>query len=158
MGKAKHPIPEGSHTITPQLTVKNASQAIEFYKRAFGAEELNRMEGPGGAIMHAALKIGDSKFFVNDFMGDGEAPNLIPGKSPVTVHLYVPDADKLYKQAVSAGATAKMPVAEQFWGDRYGQLTDPYGHTWSIATHVEDLTREEMEHRMKEFMAHAPRR
>ena len=158
MTKAKSPIPEGSHTITPQLTVKNASQAIDFYKKAFGATELNRMEGPGGSIMHAALKIGDSKFFVNDLMGDGPGPTLTPGKSPVTVHLYVSDCDKVYNQAVSAGATATMPVAEQFWGDRYGQLTDPYGHTWSIATHVEDLTREEMEERMKQFMASAPRR
>jgi uncharacterized glyoxalase superfamily protein PhnB len=156
MAKAKSPIPPGSHTITPQLTVKNGNQAIEFYKKAFSATELNRMAGPGGTVMHAALKIGDSKFFVNDEMGQNPAP--VPGKSPVIIHLYVEDCDKLYKQAVAAGATASMPISDQFWGDRYGQVTDPYGHTWSIATHVEDLTPQEMEERGRQFMASMPQR
>ena len=156
MTKAKSPIPEGSHTITPQLTVKNGAQAIEFYKKAFGATELNRMQGPGGSIMHAALKIGDSKFFVNDAMGEDVPPTA--GKSPVTIHLYVQDCDKLFKQAISAGATQKMPLADMFWGDRYGQVIDPYGHTWSIATHTEDLTPQEMEERGRQFMASAPQR
>jgi PhnB protein len=156
MAKAKNPIPEGSHTITPQLTVKNGAQAIEFYKKAFGATEMNRMPGPNGSIMHAALKIGDSKFFLNDEMGENKSPS--PGKSPVVIHLYVADCDKLYKQAVSAGATASMPLSDQFWGDRYGQLIDPFGHTWSIATHIEDLTREEMEERSRQFAASMPQR
>jgi uncharacterized glyoxalase superfamily protein PhnB len=157
MVKAKNPIPEGSHSITPQLTVKNGDKAIAFYKKALGATELNRMEGPGGTIMHAALKIGDSKFFVNDEMDDSsKAP--MPGKSPVVIHLYVPDCDKLYNQAVAAGATASMPLSDQFWGDRYGQIVDPFGHTWSIATHIEDLSREEMEERSRQFMATMPHR
>jgi len=156
MAKAKNPIPEGSHTITPQLTVKNGTQAIEFYKKAFGATELNRMPGPGGSIMHAALKIGDSKFFINDAMGESSPPTA--GKSPVVIHLYVQDCDKLYNQAVAAGATATMPLSDMFWGDRYGQVVDPYGHTWSIATHIEDLTPQEMEERGRQFMASAPQR
>lgn len=157
MVKAKNPIPEGAHTITPQLTVRNGTQAIEFYKKALGAIELNRMAGPGGKIMHAALKIGDSKLFVNDEMDDNnKAP--IPGKSPVVIHLYVPDCDKLYNQAVAAGATASMPLSDQFWGDRYGQIVDPFGHTWSIATHIEDLSRDEIEERARQFTASMPQR
>ena len=157
MAKAKNPIPEGFHTITPQLTVKNASQAIEFYKKAFGATELNRMPDPKGRIMHSALKIGDSKFFVVDEMNDAKSPQSLGG-TPVVINLYVQDCDRLYNQAVSAGATSIMPLADQFWGDRYGILKDPYGHTWAVATHIEDLTPQEMEERGRQFMASMPQR
>jgi uncharacterized glyoxalase superfamily protein PhnB len=151
MARAKNFMPEGMHTITPHLVVKNAAQAIEFYKKAFGATETNRMPGPGGIVMHAALKIGDSKFFVNDPMGESTAPPR--GDAPYSIHLYVQDADKIYNQAIAAGAKSEMPLEDQFWGDRYGRIVDPYGHTWAIATHIEDLSPAEMEERSKQFMA-----
>jgi len=155
MAKAKNPVPEGQHTISPHLTVKGAAQAIEFYKKAFGAVELHRSPDPNGLIMHAALKVGDSMFFLNDQMpmpGGGKAPTSLGGTA-VTINLYVPDADKIYKQAIANGATATMPIADQFWGDRYGVATDPFGHKWAIATRMEDLTPEEMDKRGREFMA-----
>lgn len=155
MAKAKSPVPEGQHTISPHLTVKGAPQAIEFYQRAYGAKELHRSLGPGGLIMHAALQVGDSMFFLNDEMpmpDGGKSPNSIGGTA-VTINLYVPDADKIYKQALAAGAKETLPIADQFWGDRYGIVTDPYGHKWAIATRKEDLTPEEMEKRGREFMA-----
>jgi len=160
MAKAKSAIPEGLHTITPQLIVKGAAQALEFYKRAFGATELNRMPGPGGLIMHSSMRIGGSVFFLNDEM-PGRTKSLSPasiGGTSVIVTLYVPDCDKVYNQAVSAGAKASMPLTDQFWGDRYGEVTDPYGHVWAIATRKEDLTPAEMQERGKQFMASmAPR-
>src|SRR6185369_6684990 len=122
MAKARNPIPEGMNTVTPQLTVKKAAQAMEFYKKAFGATELTRQEGPGGVIMHASMKLGDSKFFVNDEMPGPQGTPAPSGRSPVVLHLYVPDCDKLYNQAVAAGAKATLPLADQFWGDRYGQV------------------------------------
>src|SRR4029453_10154864 len=127
-----HPSPERIHTLTAQLTVKNAAQAMEFYKKAFGATETGRMAGPGGMIMHASMKVGDSTFFVNDEMPgqQGRPPPTRLGGSSVVLHLYVPDCDKTYNQAVAAGAKASLPLADQFWGDRYGQVTDPYGHIW----------------------------
>jgi len=155
MAKAKSPIPEGVHTITPHLTVKGAAQAMEFYKKAFGATEIARMPGPGGMIMHAAMKIGDSRFYLNDEIpqpGGTVSPTTLKGTC-VVLNLYVADSDKLYNQAVSAGAKATMPIADQFWGDRYGQVTDPYGHVWAIATRKEDLTPAEMEERGRQFMA-----
>jgi len=155
MAKAKNPIPEGLHTITPHLTVKGAAQAIEFYKKAFGAVERNRMADPKGLIMHASLKIGESSFFLNDEIpGQEEAhsPSQLSGTT-VILNLYVPDCDKVFNQAIAAGAKSVMPLADQFWGDRYGQLKDPYGHVWSIATHKEDLTPAEMEERGKQAMA-----
>ena len=155
MAKAKSPVPEGQHTLSAHLTVKDAPQAIEFYKKAFGATEVHRMPDPSGLIMHAALKLGDSIFFLNDEMpvpGGGKSPSSIGGTA-VTINLYVPDADKIYKQAIAAGAKETMPIADQFWGDRYGVVTDPYGHLWAIATRKEDLTFEEMEKRGREFMA-----
>jgi len=148
------PIPEGHHTITPSLTVKGASDAIEFYKKAFGATEIHRMPDPNGLIMHAALKVGDSMFFLNDEMPmpeGGKSPASIGGTA-VTINLYVPDADKIYRQAISAGARETMPIADQFWGDRYGIVTDPFGHKWAIATRIEDLSTQEMEKRGREFM------
>ena len=146
-----HPIPDGYHAITPHLVIKGASEAIEFYKRAFGAEELSRMPfpGPDGQVKlgHAALRIGDSKLFLADEFP--EHGGLGPGStSPVTIHLYVTDADATFGRAVEAGATVSMPLADMFWGDRYGKLVDPFGHHWSIAEHLEDLTPEQMREKM----------
>jgi PhnB protein len=143
------PVPEGYHTITPHLVVKGASQAIEFYKKAFGAEELTRLPGPDGkSIMHAALKIGDSILFLVDaFPEMGCQGPEIGGQSPVTIHLFVEDVDSTFNAALAAGAEQTMPVADMFWGDRYGRLVDPFGHHWSLATHKEDLTPEEISKR-----------
>jgi uncharacterized glyoxalase superfamily protein PhnB len=153
------PIPEGFHTITPHLVIKGASEAIEFYKRAFGAEEICRMPMPGNdgqmKIGHAELRIGDSVLFLADeFPSYG---SVGPGDtSPVSLHLYVTDVDASYSRAVEAGAKATMPVADMFWGDRYGKLVDPFGHNWSMATHKEDLTPEQMEERMAGAMKGQP--
>ena len=143
------PIPEGHHTLTPHLVVKGAGEAIEFYKKAFGAEELTRMPGPDGkTIMHAALKIGDSRLFlVDEFPQMGSVGPLSLGGSPVFIHVFVEDVDTVFNQAVSAGAEVRMPLVDAFWGDRYGQLVDPFGHKWSLATHKEDLTPEEISKR-----------
>jgi uncharacterized glyoxalase superfamily protein PhnB len=159
MAKAKNPVPEGQHTVSAHLVVKGAPQAIEFYKKAFGATELHRFGGPGGTIMHAALKIGDSLFFLNDEMpapgGAGRSPLTIGGTA-VTINLYGPDCDKIYKQAIAAGAKVVMPIDDQFWGDRYGVVDDPFGHRWAIATRTEDLTNEELEQRARQAMASTP--
>jgi|SRR5262245_25051630 len=157
MTKAKNPIPEGLHSLTPQLVVKGASQAIDFYKKAFGAVEKVRMPGPNGKIMHAQLKIGDSSLFVNDEM-PGMEGDVSAGGSSVVLTLYVPDCDATFKQAVAAGAKVTMPLADQFWGDRYGHLKDPYGQIWAIGTHKEDLTPAEMEERGRQAMADMGRR
>jgi len=154
-----HPIPAGHHTITPHLIIKGASEAIEFYKRAFGAQELSRMPMPGAdgqmKIGHADLQIGDSRLFLADefpeYGGVGPA-----GSSPVTIHLYVTDADATFASAVEAGATVSMALSNTFWGDRYGKLVDPFGHHWSISEHLEDLTPEQMQERMAGAMAGAP--
>jgi PhnB protein len=146
---------KGFHTMTPGLVVKGADRAIDFYKKAFGAEETSRMHGPDGkTVMHAELKIGDSIFFVGDEAPDQGAlsPQTIGG-TPVSLHLYVTNVDAAFKRAVDAGAQVKMPVSDMFWGDRYGKLQDPFGHGWGIATPKEDLTPEEMAQRMKEFFA-----
>ena len=146
-----HPIPSGHHAITPHLVVKGASEAIEFYKRAFGAEELYRMPfpGPDGRVKlgHAELQIGDSRVFLADEFPEygSTGPN---GSSPVTIHMFVTDADAAFGRAVEAGATVSMPLADMFWGDRYGKVVDPFGHHWSIATHLEDLTPDQMQERM----------
>jgi PhnB protein len=144
---------KGFHTITPGLVVKDGNRAIEFYKKAFGAEETVRMTGPDGrSLMHAEMKIGDSIFFVGDESPDQGAlsPQTIGG-TPVSMHLYVTNVDAAFKRAVDAGAQVKMPVTDMFWGDRYGKVQDPFGHTWGIATPKEDLTPEEMKQRMQEF-------
>jgi uncharacterized glyoxalase superfamily protein PhnB len=151
-----HAIPEGFHTITPHLVIKGASEAIEFYKRAFGAEEICRMPMPGKdgqmKVGHAELKIGDSILFLADEFPD--YGSFGPGESsPVNLHLYVTDVDASFARAVEAGAKATMPVADMFWGDRYGKLVDPFGHDWSLATHKEDLTPEQMQERMEAAMA-----
>ncbi len=153
-----HPIPQGYHTITPSLMVKGAAAAIEFYKSAFGAEEISRMPmpAPDGTmrIGHAELKIGDSKIFLGDEFP--EYGMLGPqGQTAVTIFLYVTDADASFAQAVEAGATVQMPLADMFWGDRYGKLVDPFGHLWSIAEHLEDLTPEQMMERMQASMSGA---
>jgi PhnB protein len=145
MSTAK-PIPEGFHTITPHIVVRDANGAIDFYKRAFGADELSRMPGPDGkSIMHATIKIGDSIVMLADeFPGtDCASPTSVSGTS-VTLHLYVDDVDALAERAIHAGATVRMPVSDMFWGDRYGVLADPFGHRWSISTHKQDLTADEM--------------
>lgn len=153
MANTAKPIPQGYHTITPSLTCKNAAQAIEFYKKVFGAKENGRMEGPGGKVAHADLTIGDSRVMLSDeFPGMNAAPSGACGHSLV---VYVEDCDKVFNNAVAAGAKVEMPLANQFWGDRYGTLVDPFGHKWGIATHVEDVSREEMERRSKEWMAKA---
>ena len=148
------PIPEGAHSLTPHLICAGAADAIEFYKRAFGAVEEGRMPGPDGRLMHASVRIGDSALMLVDEMPEYGAlgPKSLNG-SPVTVHLYVTDVDAVVAQAVAAGATATMPVADMFWGDRYGQLTDPFGHRWSVATHKRDLTPEEIRKGMAEMFA-----
>jgi uncharacterized glyoxalase superfamily protein PhnB len=150
-GKVK-PVPERYHTVTPHLIVKGASDAIDFYKNAFGAEELGRAPGPDGkSIIHAEIQIGDSIIFLNDEFPDMEvkSPLSLTG-SPVTIHLYVEDVDKLWKQAMEAGAKEKMPLQDQIWGDRYGVLEDPYGHHWSLASHIEDVSLEEINRRAEE--------
>ncbi len=143
-------VPEGYQRVTPHLTVRNAAAMIDFYKKAFGAVERRRTPGPDGkSIMHAELQIGDSIVFLNDeFPEMGAISPLALKGTPVTVHLYVEDADKQFQQALSAGAEVVMPLADQFWGDRYGIVKDPTGHLWSIGSHMEDLTPAQMQERM----------
>lgn len=140
-----NPIPEGHHTITPHLVVNDGGRAIEFYKQAFGAEVIGcHMADAAGKIMHAELKVGNSMFYLCDeFEGIARSPVALGG-SPVTLHLYVENVDEFFNRAVEAGATVRMPVEDQFWGDRYGKLADPFGHDWSVATHIKDLTEEEI--------------
>ena len=149
------PIPEGSHTITAGLVVKDARKAIEFYKTAFGAKELDVMLGlDGRSVMHAELKIGDTMIYLGDEFPDmGTVSPQTLGGTPVSLNIYTEDCDAMFKRAVAAGATVKMPLADMFWGDRYGKLTDPFGHQWGIATHKEDVSKQEMEKRGKEWMA-----
>lgn len=151
------PIPDGYHTVTPYLTVKGASDAIEFYKRAFGAEEAVRMTSPdGNAVLHAEIRIGDSIVMLGEEMPAMEtaSPATLGGTSGGLM-LYVADVDATLAKAVEAGATVIMPATNMFWGDRYGRLKDPFGHSWSIATHVEDVAPEEMDRRTREWLAKA---
>jgi uncharacterized glyoxalase superfamily protein PhnB len=149
MARATKPIPEGYHTITPHLVVRDAGAAIEFYKRAFGATERGRMpRSDGKSVLHAEIRIGDSALFLMDeVLERGAKSPLTLGGSPTTIHLFVEDVDTVFERATKAGAQVTMPVADQFWGDRYGMVVAPYGHYWSIATHVEDLTPEEISQR-----------
>jgi len=151
---AAKPIPEGYHSLTTYLAVENAAEAIEFYKRAFGARESLRMPGPDGSIGHAELDIGDSKLMLSDPFPQStvRAPGEVGGTT-ASVFMYVEDVDAVVKQAVDAGATVTMEVADQFWGDRFGTVADPFGHVWSIATHVEDLTPEQIAERGQAAMA-----
>ena len=154
-----HPIPHGFRTITPALVTKGAAEAIDFYKQAFGAEELSRMKFPcpDGSIKvgHAELRIGDSRLFLADEFPDHGSVGPVGDSSPVVIHLYVTDADAAFAQAVEAGATVSMPLADMFWGDRHGKLIDPFGHHWAIAEHLEDLTPDQMMARMAAFTAPA---
>jgi uncharacterized glyoxalase superfamily protein PhnB len=147
-------IPEGFRRVTAHLTVRDCAKMIEFYKKAFGAVEKSRAPGPDGKqIMHAQINIGDSIVFLNDEFPDMGAVSPLGGKTtPVTLHLYVEDADKQYQQALAAGAEVVMPIADMFWGGRYGIVKDPSGHHWSIAHHAEDLTPEQMQERMMKAM------
>lgn len=150
MAKTAKPVPAGYHTITPQLTLDNAAETIEWYKRAFGAEELGRSVGPDGKIMHAELRIGDSRFMVNDVMMGSRGPQAFGG-SPAALWLYVENSDELFQRAVNAGATVQMPIADQFWGDRAGAVADPAGYTWWMATRKEELTESEVQQRAEAF-------
>ena len=146
------PVPEGMHTVTPHLVCAGAGDAIEFYKRAFGAAEMARLAGPQGKLAHAMIRIGDSVvMLVDEFPERGAlSPTSLKG-SPVTIHLYVVDVDATVERAVKAGAKITMPVADMFWGDRYGQLVDPFGHRWSIAHKLAELAPEEIRKRAGEY-------
>jgi PhnB protein len=157
MTNAVKPIPEGMHSVTPHLVVAGAAKAIDFYKQAFGATEMSRLPAPDGRLMHAAVRIGDSVVMLVDEMPEWKSfgPLALKG-TPVTIHLYVPDVDATVKQAESAGAKVTMPPADMFWGDRYGQVEDPFGHKWSVATHVREVTHEDMEDAMRKMSAQQP--
>jgi len=147
-------VPEGMHTITPHLVLRDAAKAIEFYKKAFGAEVKGVHSTPDGKIMHAMLKIGDSHLMMADeFPGMGSASPQALGGSPVILNIYVEDVDRVFNQAVAAGAKVTMPLANQFWGDRYGQVVDPFGHHWALGARVEIVPPEEMERRAKAIFA-----
>ncbi|HKU21920.1 MAG TPA: VOC family protein [Terriglobales bacterium] len=151
MAKVK-PIPDGYHSITPYLIIKGAAKAIDYYKKAFGATEIMRMAGPDGTVGHAELKIGDSIFMMGDEMPEMgyRAPQ---GSAPVGLMLYVDDVDRVFKQAIAAGGRVDKEVQDQFYGDRSGTFYDPFGHMWTVATHKEDVSPEEMKKRMAKYMA-----
>jgi PhnB protein len=155
MAKAKNAIPEGHYTITPQLTLDDAAKAIDWYKKALGAEEKGRAAGPDGKIMHAELQIGNSRIMLNDAMMGGKGPKAFGG-SPAALWLYVEDCDTLFNRAIAAGGEihggGMGKMADQFWGDRSGTFNDPYGYRWTIATHKEDLTPQEMQQRQEAWM------
>jgi len=147
------PVPEGYHTLTPFLTVRDAVRAIEFYKQAFGAVERGVAKGPDGKVMHAELKIGDSIIMLSDEYPEfGSLSPQSSGGTGMGLHIYLDGVDAAFERAVKAGAKVDMPVMDQFWGDRYGKLTDPFGHKWSIATHTKDLSMDEMKRGMDEAM------
>lgn len=157
MAKASKPIPDGFRTCTPYMVVKGVAEAIEFYKKAFDAKELMRMPGPGGLIMHAEIQIGNSVVMMCDEMDCGpdmkiQSPASLGGTA-MSIHLYVEKCDAAFEKAVKAGCKVQMPLMDMFWGDRFGKVADPYGHEWSIATHMEDLTPEEIKQRMEKDMA-----
>jgi uncharacterized glyoxalase superfamily protein PhnB len=151
-------VPQGFHTLTPHLVVRGAEKAIEFYKKAFGAELLGDVaKMPDGKVMHAMLRIGDSFLMLNDEMPEhGALSPLSGGSSSVTIHIYTDNVDTAFDRATSAGAKVKMPLMDQFWGDRYGVVNDPFGHQWSLATHVKDLSPEEMKQGMEEAITKMP--
>ena len=138
-------VPKIFHTVTPHLTIEGAADAIKFYKKAFGARELSRMKSPDGRLMHAMIMIGNSVVMLNDAYPEwgGKGPKALGG-TPMAVHLYVEDADRVFRKAIKAGATVAMPLADMFWGDRYGLLLDPFGHRWAVATHKKDMTPAQM--------------
>jgi PhnB protein len=149
-----NPVPKGFHSVTPYLVVRDAAKAIDFYEKAFGAQEVMRMEAPGGKISHAEIKIGDSIVMIADENPNTttRSPQALNGTT-VGLFVYFDNVDPVFNQAVAAGAKVTLPLADQFWGDRYGQIADPFGHTWSLATHVEDVAQEEMGRRAQEAMA-----
>jgi PhnB protein len=153
MANPVQPIPTGFHSVQPYLVVNDAAREIDFYQRAFGAKENFRMAGPDGKIGHAEIKIGDSIIMLADEMPQSgtRSPRSLGGTT-CGIFVYVPDVDATFKQAVSAGAKQDQPVQDQFWGDRYGRLTDPFGHSWSVATHKEDVSPEELKKRSKAAM------
>jgi len=151
MARATNAIPKGYHTVTAHLTLDNAAEAIEWYKKGLGAEEGPRAVGPDGKIMHSELLIGDSRIMVNDAMMGGKGPKAMGG-SPASLWIYTEDCDAMFNRAVGAGAEVRMPMTDQFWGDRCGTLTDPNGYSWTIATHKEDLTPDEIKTRQDAFM------
>lgn len=154
MSKVPH-IPKGYNTITPYLIIKGAAQAIDYYKKVFGANEIMRMPGPDGKVGHAELKIGDSHFMLadeNPSMGQGHTSAATIGASPVSLYVYLPDVDQVFDRAVAEGAKVLKPVENQFYGDRTGFFQDPFGHLWGVATHVEDVSADEMKRRMQKMM------
>jgi PhnB protein len=154
MAKAKSPVPAGFHSVTPQLIFDDTAKAIEWYTKVFGAVEKTRAVGPGGAIMHAELQIGDSRVMVNDAMGGGKSAKRFDAL-PITFWIYSDDCDAMFNRAVAAGAHVSPgpmgQLADQFWGDRTGMFTDPFGYQWTVATRKEDLSPEEMDRRAQEF-------
>jgi uncharacterized glyoxalase superfamily protein PhnB len=151
---AVKPVPEGFHTITPHLIVRDSKAAIDFYQRAFGAQ----LQGgiaymPNGKVMHAMIKIGDSFLMLNDEFPEHGVVAPQPGETGVSLHIYVEDVDELFNRAVDAGAQVKMPLADMFWGDRYGKVLDPFGHQWTLGTHIKDMTEQEMKAAMNEAIS-----
>ena len=147
-------IPAGYHSVTPAIVVRDAAAAIDFYKRAFGAEEINRMAGPDGSIMHAEIRVGDSVVMLGEENEQwGTRSPLSLGGVHGSLHIYVADADASFNRAIQAGATERYPLEDAFWGDRYGKVTDPFGHEWGIATRVKELSPAEMEEAGREWMA-----
>lgn len=157
MSQSVEPIPAGREGIIPHLSCRGCAEAIEFYKKAFGAEELCRMPSPDGRLLHAEIRIGSSYVFLADdfpeYCGGASMSPLALKGTPVTMHHYVPDCDAAIQRAVDAGAKVLMPAADAFWGDRYGSIVDPFGHQWSFATHVRDLSPEQMKANMEEAFA-----
>ena len=133
-----NPIPEGYHAVTPHLVIRDAARALDFYREALGAEELFRLPGPGGKLLHASIRIGDSIVMMNDELESQSSPPTLNG-SPVILHVYTNDADALYERATRAGATVVMPIGNAPWGDRYGVVADPFGHAWAMASRVEEV-------------------
>ncbi|HYO53480.1 VOC family protein [Archangium sp.] len=151
------PIPKGYHVITPSIVVRGAVEAIEFYKKAFGAKEVSRMPGPDGKILHAEIKIGDSRVMLGDEYPDmGLSSPQTVGGTASSLMIYTRDVDALFNQAVAAGAKVSMPVSDVFWGDRYGKVTDPFGHQWQLATHKENVPPKEMARRAAAAMSAPP--
>jgi uncharacterized glyoxalase superfamily protein PhnB len=155
MAKAKNPIPEGFSTLTPHITVNGAEKFIDFVKSAFGAVEIARSPGPGGKLMHAHVRIGDANLIFNDPFPELGGPPIAEGHWPIILHLYVTDADAVFQKAIDAGARETMPLSDQFWGDRYGHVKDPFGFVWAIATHQEDLTPAEIKERQEKMFGGA---
>jgi uncharacterized glyoxalase superfamily protein PhnB len=151
---ATSPTPTGYHTVTPSIVVRDAAQAIDFYTRAFGAVETVRMPGPDGKIMHAEIQIGDSRIMLGEENAQwGTVSPLSTNGLPSSLHIYVADADASFQRALDAGATVRYPLENAFWGDRYGKVRDPFGHEWGIATHIKDMTPDEMRKGGEEWMA-----